>query len=159
MLLLGILDVFDLIWFFDVTSSIDCSLRFCPKGDDPGTSGFYDIQMISCRCIPGCHDGVVVSFLGEGIMIPHDATESQITHYLSRLTTLESFTVDVLVGSTICSNSPDGSITQLTIEIPQGPQGGNLNIAGYGDFTGVMGIASDGEYISLNTNRKKKFLW
>ena len=98
-----------------------CEWRTCPRGDDPNTAGVNEIQIIDCTC-QTCVDGITLTFNGqETDLIPYYATAPFIKMQLEALSTVDLVDVS-MQGPHICSHT--GSITTLTIQIPQGSQPG-----------------------------------
>lgn len=60
-------------------SGADCSIRYCPKGDDPLTTGqSYRTVYLSTNATAGSLTGsFTVTFDGESFSLPFNATSSQ----------------------------------------------------------------------------------
>lgn len=121
----------------------DCSLRTCPVGDDPMTTGQVDeVQAISCLC-NGCSGTFTVTFRGETTApIETTATAATVEATLEALRTIDDITVAFDGGSTICDT--DGVSAMITFT--QNP--GNLpNLIITSSLTGgssAVSVESDG---------------
>lgn len=60
-----------------------CELRSCPKGDDPLTAGYDDVQLIDCKCT-ACQGGFYLTFQDQQTpMISYNASAELIQYRLS----------------------------------------------------------------------------
>ncbi|KAE9333757.1 hypothetical protein PF008_g14294 [Phytophthora fragariae] len=87
----------------------DCSLRSCPRGDDPLTTGQKnEVQIVQCTATGR---SFFFFFSGQGAQVPFDATLSQ---FQSILATIPNFPqVKVSFGgtaNTVCSSATDNAI-------------------------------------------------
>ena len=134
-----------------------CDQMSCPKGDDPTTSGVVDVQLIHCICYD-CAGGLNISFRGEQTaQIPHNAKLHQIEYYLDKLTKLEDYDVSFVLGSSLCSGAPDGSILRLAINIPHGSWSGALSAVASNQMRGKITVASGGDVIRLPSNNLRYY--
>jgi hypothetical protein len=109
----------------DGYEGIDCSLRSCPRGDDPMTGGLItnpqnpaqnnEIQQISCRANAG---KFTLTFQGQTTaFIPYNAKENDVQAKLESLPTLGSNSVKIVFYDTAQACTAAGSI--WTIEFLQ----------------------------------------
>ncbi|ETV77075.1 hypothetical protein, variant 1 [Aphanomyces astaci] len=92
----------------------DCSLRKCPVGDDPLTTGQVpQVQQLSCKCT-GCTGSFVLSFQGfYTVNIAPTATASTLAAAINNLVPLHGVTVTLSgAGSTVCDT--DGAVSSIT---------------------------------------------
>ncbi|ETV93621.1 hypothetical protein, variant [Aphanomyces invadans] len=92
----------------------DCSLRKCPVGDDPLTTGqVAQVQHLSCLC-SGCSGSFVLSFQGfHTANIAPTATAATLASEINKLLPLHGVTVSLSgVGTTVCD--PDGAVSAIT---------------------------------------------
>eukprot|EP00597_Dinobryon_sp_UTEXLB2267_P003572 CAMPEP_0170078820 /NCGR_PEP_ID=MMETSP0019_2-20121128/15355_1 /TAXON_ID=98059 /ORGANISM="Dinobryon sp., Strain UTEXLB2267" /LENGTH=596 /DNA_ID=CAMNT_0010291967 /DNA_START=226 /DNA_END=2016 /DNA_ORIENTATION=- len=104
----------------------DCSLRYCPKGDDPltGTTEisatnplqFNEIQVVTCRADGGTF---TLTFRGKTTeRIPFNAKTSELQSYIEALPTLGPGTTKIITsGGQACVDNKDG--TTWTVEFLQ----------------------------------------
>jgi len=92
----------------------DCSLRECPTGDDPLTTGQQDeVQVLECFCDATCSGNFYLSFRGESTKpISFDASAANIKAALEELVTLREVTVAFTGGTVACDS--DGVATAIT---------------------------------------------
>ena len=97
----------------------DCSLRTCPSGDDPLTTGqVTEIQVMSCTCATTCSGTFSLTFRGETTApIPHDTTPAVLEAFLEDLSTISDVTV-TSSSATVCTNG--GSTTSITFNSNHG---------------------------------------
>jgi hypothetical protein len=96
----------------------DCSLRQCPFGDDPITSGQVDeIQAVSCLC-NACTGTFTLSFRGETTRaISPSETAAALKQALEDLTTIRSVTVTLdPSGTAVCSSTGVSALVTFTHE-------------------------------------------
>ncbi|KAL4110106.1 hypothetical protein PRIC1_001799 [Phytophthora ramorum] len=93
-------------------TSIDCSQRECPKGDDPLTTGQTSaVQDISCTCSSTCAGTFALSFRGRVTAnLAKTATSSDLEAALEALDNIYGVTVSTT--NPICS--PGGTLTSVT---------------------------------------------
>lgn len=79
----------------------DCSLRLCPFGDDPSTTGdVNEVQSLSCA---GSSGGFQLTFREATTeTIAYDATAAELEGYLEALDTVEDVSVNITSGSSVC---------------------------------------------------------
>ena len=84
-----------------------CSLRMCPLGDDPGTTGQADeVQVIDCRCDTTCTGNIVLSFRNRhSSVISASASSSAVQTAIESIIGVRSVTVSMTGGSALCGNS------------------------------------------------------
>ncbi|KAL4093706.1 hypothetical protein PRIC1_011138 [Phytophthora ramorum] len=98
----------------------DCSLKSCPRGDDPLTTGQKnEMQIVQCTATGG---SFYLFYNGQGASIPFDATQSDLDRILRTIKTLPA--VKVTFGgtaTTVCSSATANAVTiEFTYEF--GPQ-------------------------------------
>lgn len=105
-------------------SGYDCSLKMCPSGDDPMTTGQDDeVQVIECTCEDTCSGEFYLSFKGEVTgPISFDASESDIEAALGELNQIYGVSASFTGGTAVCDN--DGVSTEITFthnpgDVPQ----------------------------------------
>ncbi|RLN54834.1 hypothetical protein BBJ29_004388 [Phytophthora kernoviae] len=91
-------------------TGIDCSLRECPKGDDPLTVGQNSVQTLTCTC-NSCTGTFALSFRGRVTtnLSPTDLSET-LKAVLEALDNI--YGVDITAGTQLCS--PGGTSTTIT---------------------------------------------
>ncbi|KAF0692736.1 Aste57867_16194 [Aphanomyces stellatus] len=99
----------------------DCSLRRCPVGDDPMTTGqALEVQQLSCLC-NGCSGSIVLSYQGfYTTNLAPTMTASQLQTALNALLPIQGVAVTLSGGPGICSSS--GTVSSITFI----NNGGNL---------------------------------
>jgi len=92
----------------------DCSLRQCPSGDDPLTTGQVDeIQVVDCTCSDTCSGNIYISFRGEITdSISFNANEAAVKASLEELSTIRTVSVAFTGGTALCDS--DGVSTAIT---------------------------------------------
>lgn len=95
----------------------DCSLRECPKGDDPLTTGqVNEIQSLLCSASSGTF---TLSFRGETTTpLSYNAQSNDISNALLALITIDGISVSYSSGSTACTSGDDAANT-ITITFSQ----------------------------------------
>ena len=88
----------------------DCSLQYCPLGDDPLTTGQTDeVQHVVCTC-DGCSGTWTFSYRGETtVAIAYNADSTAVATAINALSTITAVTV-AFSGSVACEN-PGNLIT------------------------------------------------
>jgi len=120
-----------------------CSLRSCPKGDDPDTAGTDEVQLFECTCTT-CSGGVRFAFRGDTTLdVPFDASDDLIRHRMLQLATVGDISVRIAFGTGMCSGS--GSLTEFTFLAPGGPLA-PLSFSTYGTLAGTLGVKAGGQY-------------
>ncbi|RLN37966.1 hypothetical protein BBJ28_00024323 [Nothophytophthora sp. Chile5] len=95
-------------------TGFDCSLRECPTGDDPLTTGqANEVQLLRCTCT-SCTGSFALSFRGRvtSNLLGSSATPSDLKAALEALDNVYGVTVTVDSGTVLCSSS--GSVTSIT---------------------------------------------
>ncbi len=128
-------------------SGRSCELRSCPKGDDPDTPGVDEVQLIECSCTTNlCEGGIYLSYKGEKTLkIPYNAPDNLIKYRLEELSTIEEVDVHIKIGTLMCSEASDSSLTAITIKLPQGDSP-PLILETYGGLSGTITTYNDGAY-------------
>ncbi|KAG7393169.1 hypothetical protein PHYBOEH_006167 [Phytophthora boehmeriae] len=82
----------------------DCTMRSCPRGDDPLTTGQKnEVQIIQCTATGGFF---YLFFNGEGAQVPFDVTVSQLSTILASVRTLPQVKITFAgATTTVCSNT------------------------------------------------------
>lgn len=85
-------------------SAYDCSVRDCPSGDDPLTTGQADeVQVLDCTCSATCSGSFYLSFRGEVTdAIGFDGTAAALEAALEALPTVHGVSVALTGGSALC---------------------------------------------------------
>ncbi|CEG43460.1 Teneurin-1 and related extracellular matrix proteins, contain EGF-like repeats [Plasmopara halstedii] len=99
-------------------TGVDCSLRQCPYGDDPITTGQVDeVQSLSCLC-NGCTGTFTLSFRGETTrsLDGNIDTAATLKAALEDLKTIRSITVTLYGGTTLCDSDGVSAILTFTHE-------------------------------------------
>jgi hypothetical protein len=98
-------------------TSFDCSVRECPYGDDPVTTGqVNEEQQVTCICTGTCGGGLMLSFRGEATaLLAHDAGAVDVKAALEALEGIRS--VAVGLAGALCG---DGS-APLTVTFTGDP--------------------------------------
>jgi len=111
-------------------SGADCSLRQCPYGDDPLSTGQVDeVQAVSCLC-DGCTGTFTLSFRGETTR-PLDGsvgTGATLKAALEELLTIRGVSVSLNGGTTLCDSTGVSAMVTFTYE--------------HGDVPGLVATAS-----------------
>ncbi|KAL4166469.1 hypothetical protein KRP22_013727 [Phytophthora ramorum] len=97
-------------------TGVDCSLRQCPYGDDPISTGQADeVQAVSCLC-NGCTGTFTLSFRGETTRLLDGSVDTAATleTALEELITVRGVSVTLDGGTTLCDS--DGGTSLLTVE-------------------------------------------
>ena len=91
-------------------TGMDCSLRTCPFGDDPGSTGqANEIQIIDCL---GTSGSFTVTFRGETTEpIAFNADVSTIDAALEAIDTIDSVTTSILDSATVACDADGNSIS------------------------------------------------
>jgi hypothetical protein len=119
----------------------DCSLRSCPKGDDPLTSGVDEVQLIDCKCT-NCTGSINLKFKGRQTKsISYNANANLVKLSLKQLLIIDDLAVDIVNSQQLCSSA--GSVTRITFKLPQGPQP-TIQISTSSGLAGVISIRSKG---------------
>lgn len=117
----------------------DCSLRVCPTGDDPLTTGqVNEVQVFKCTRDPDSGDPFTLTYKGETtVEIPVDSSADFVKGALEDLTTLRS--VNVLFHASSCQTvcCDDGSDPNpVTIEF----------LKDFGDLAHILSIDENGDH-------------
>lgn len=137
----------------------DCSLRLCPRGDDPAT---YDdspeIQILQCIADGG---SFTLAFRQqETSAIPHNATAAEVEAALELLSSVTDVSVALLNSSAVCTTGGEGLVSisfdtvfgdvpAVCADISELRDDTNSN---GNPGTGVIAIAVDGESIHNTTS-------
>ncbi|POM67852.1 Hypothetical protein PHPALM_16069 [Phytophthora palmivora] len=99
----------------------DCSMKSCPRGDDPLTTGQKnEVQLVQCTATGG---SFLLFFNGQYVQVPFDATLSQFEDILASLKTLPD--IKVTFGTTRATTVCDSTLAHaISIEFISefGPQ-------------------------------------
>jgi hypothetical protein len=92
-------------------TSGDCSLRTCPRGDDPGSTGqANEVQLIQCLATSGSFS---ITFRGHTtVPIPYNANIATVDAAIEALETVVLVTTALDGGSTVCDS--DGVTMSVT---------------------------------------------
>lgn len=96
----------------------DCSLRQCPYGDDPISTGQVDeVQSVSCLC-NGCTGTFTLSFRGETTrpLVGSVDTAATLKAALEDLITIRGVSVTLNGGATLCDSDGVSAIITFTYE-------------------------------------------
>ncbi|OWY92408.1 hypothetical protein PHMEG_00038611 [Phytophthora megakarya] len=88
----------------------DCSMKSCPRGDDPLTTGQKnEVQIVQCTATGG---SFLLFFNGQYVQVPFDATLSQFEGILASLKTLSDVKVTFgAAGATaVCSSTVPNAV-------------------------------------------------
>uniref|UniRef100_H3GRI8 EGF-like domain-containing protein n=1 Tax=Phytophthora ramorum TaxID=164328 RepID=H3GRI8_PHYRM len=124
----------------------DCSLKSCPRGDDPLTTGQKnEMQIVQCTATGG---SFYLFYNGQGASIPFDATQSDLDRILRTIKTLPA--VKVTFGgtaTTVCSSATANAVTiEFTYEFgPQPPIKVMGSLNGINSLTGGSVFAASAE--------------
>ena len=91
----------------------DCSLKSCPKGDDPLTSGIDEVQLIECTADGGT---IAIEFRGEyTARLPFSVTAGQLEYELEKLSSIDDITVEFYdTAGTLCEVDGGGAKVTFT---------------------------------------------
>jgi hypothetical protein len=94
----------------------DCSQRYCPKGDDPLTTGqANEVHTLSCTCTATCAGTFTLSFRGRTTApIPHDAGHALVKQKLEALDTVASVAVSFSAGVAVCAATAVATTIEFT---------------------------------------------
>lgn len=105
-------------------SGYDCSVKECPKGDDPMTTGQTgEVVQLACTCSATCSGTFTMSIFGKTTTsIAHDASATTLDTAIEALSSVYSGAVTVTLssGSTVCGTS------EVVTSITFAKQGGDL---------------------------------
>lgn len=100
-------------------TGVDCSLRQCPYGDDPISTGQVDeVQAVSCLCGAGCTGTFTLSFRGETTRPLDGSVDTDVTlkAALEDLLTIRGVTVSLDGGTTLCDADGVSAMVTFTYE-------------------------------------------
>ncbi|KAL9189485.1 hypothetical protein ACHAXT_009160 [Thalassiosira profunda] len=127
----------------------DCSLRECPRGDDPLTTTYTDQEMQLLRCTADDSSGGHINLLFDGMpssSIPVDATVTHLKAALETIPVIQEVHVTYAEGSVLCRNDGSDNIVQITFASNFGPLP-PLVAESYGmEPASVVEIAADDSY-------------
>ncbi|KAE8887825.1 hypothetical protein PF003_g28144 [Phytophthora fragariae] len=99
-------------------TGVDCSLRQCPYGDDPVSTGQVDeVQSVSCLC-SGCTGTFTLSFRGEATRPLDGSVDTAVTlkAALEELLTIRGVSVALNGGATLCDSDGVSALITFTYE-------------------------------------------
>lgn len=136
---------------------VACEKRSCPRGDDPMTPGQDEIQVIDCKCST-CTGGVNITWMGETVSIPYDATWALVNYKLSKLSNLKpgfilwDFTGPGSVASdTFCPAT--GSAVKISIYVIRSPVWQSFQLSTYGGFIpSILAVRTRGQVSSIDSS-------
>ncbi|KAG6604484.1 tenascin-like protein [Phytophthora cinnamomi] len=99
-------------------TGVDCSLRQCPYGDDPISTGQVDeMQSVSCLC-NGCTGTFTLSFRGETTRPLDGSVDTAVTlkAALEDLLTIRGVSVTLNGGTTLCDSDGVSALVTFTYE-------------------------------------------
>uniref|UniRef100_H3HBA6 EGF-like domain-containing protein n=1 Tax=Phytophthora ramorum TaxID=164328 RepID=H3HBA6_PHYRM len=99
-------------------TGVDCSLRQCPYGDDPISTGQADeVQAVSCLC-NGCTGTFTLSFRGETTRLLDGSVDTAATleTALEELITVRGVSVTLDGGTTLCDSDGVSAMITFTYE-------------------------------------------
>ncbi|KAG7378709.1 hypothetical protein PHYPSEUDO_009748 [Phytophthora pseudosyringae] len=122
----------------------DCSLRQCPYGDDPTSTGQVDeVQSVSCLC-NGCMGAFTLSFRGETTR-PLDGsvdTAATLKAALEELITIRGVSVALNGGTTLCDS--DGVSAMVTFGYEHGDVPALVATSSFSGGTSSLTVETDG---------------
>ncbi|DAZ96526.1 TPA: hypothetical protein N0F65_008077, partial [Lagenidium giganteum] len=131
---------------------VDCSLRQCPYGDDPITTGQVDeVQALSCLC-GSCTGTYTLTFRGQTTRALDVASETAATlkAALDDLSTIRSVTVTLDGGTTVCSNTGVSALITFTHEHGDVPS--LIVTSSVTGGTSSIAVQADGATATYGTN-------
>jgi hypothetical protein len=139
----------------------DCSLRVCPRGDDPGTYGQQpEVQLVRCQATAGTF---VVSFRqAQTPPIPFDAAISVLEAALNALPTVKGgLSLSSTQSAPVCTTAGSNILTATFVSVFGDVPALRFDTSALVDFnnglgpgSGVITVASDGQ--SINSLRSHK---
>jgi len=102
----------------------DCSLRTCPRGDDPLTTTEIDQEVQLLRCIANNSSGgrLILYYDGKpSSSIPVDASTTVLKHSLETISEIEEVEVSYSEGGILCRNDGIHNIASITFTSNMGP--------------------------------------
>jgi len=119
----------------------DCSLRVCPAGDDPLTTGqLNEVQYFKCIRDPDTGDSFTLTYKGETtVAIPADASAGYVDGALENLKYLGNVEVTFTSGTTVC-NDDGGNPNPVRVEFTKD----------FGDVAHLLSLDANGEHPPLD---------
>ena len=102
----------------------DCSLRVCPRGDDPLTTAetAQEIQLLRCTATSSSGGKLVLYFDGNpSANVPVDASTAVLKRALEDIPNIESVHVTFSEGTVLCRNDGVDNIVSITFASNFGP--------------------------------------
>ncbi|KAL4138227.1 hypothetical protein PRIC2_001734 [Phytophthora ramorum] len=125
-------------------TGVDCSLRQCPYGDDPISTGQADeVQAVSCLC-NGCTGTFTLSFRGETTRLLDGSVDTAATleTALEELITVRGVSVTLDGGTTLCDS--DGVSAMITFTYEHGDVPALVAISSLSGGTSLLTVEKDG---------------